>query len=504
MISARDTVRPRIGLVLPRGGEHERLLAALGEAGFEPRDASPDAEEFDPAAWLVDPAELGGDWSALGEHEGRSTPVILLASFGSIGDAVDAMRRGAADYLTRPIAADRLVISLKRALEDAELRTENERLKESLGERFGLGRILSRDPRMLEVKHIVESVADTRAHLLITGESGTGKTLLARAIHQRSSRHARPFVEVNCGALPVTLLESELFGHVKGAFTGATKDKAGRFEAADTGTLFLDEIATAPPELQVKLLRVLQDKLFERVGDTETRQVDVRVIAATNRDLRDEVRQGRFREDLYWRLAVVPIHLPPLRERPRDVALLAEHFVTRAATEYGRPVKALAPDALAALCNAPWPGNVRELENTLERAVLLARGDVLELADLGADFAPPVGAACELRRPLVQDAQGAFGVSGASGELGAPGTPGTGGGLPHLKAALAEPERELILRALERHGGSRKATAQALGVNRTTLFNKMRKYGLLGIPSRAALRPRTPPAPGHPSSEPAT
>ncbi|MBI5432219.1 MAG: sigma 54-interacting transcriptional regulator [Planctomycetes bacterium] len=475
MSATAAKARAVIGIVLPEGGERERIRAALSDAGLDPRDLDPHAPSSPPAAWIVDPATLDFDWSVLCSSEADGPAVLVLASFGSIGDAVLAMRRGAADYLTRPIAADRLLLSLKRALEDSALRSENARLKESLGERFGLGNILSRDPKMLEVKHLVESVADTRAHLLITGESGTGKTMLARAIHQRSSRAEEPFVEVNCGALPVTLLESELFGHVRGAFTGATRDKTGRFEAADGGTLFLDEIATAPPELQVKLLRVLQDKLFERVGDTETRHVDVRVIAATNRDLKDEVRAGRFREDLYWRLAVVPIHLPPLRERPRDVALLAESFVVRAAAEYGRPVDGLSQEALVARCRAPWPGNVRQLENTIERAVLLARRERIEALDLGVEFAAgldPVRAAPELSLPS----------------------------LLHLKDALAEPERELIRRALEQHGGCRKATAASLGVNRTTLFNKMRKHGLLGIPSRS----RTPSAPGHPSSEPAT
>ncbi|MCE9594928.1 MAG: sigma 54-interacting transcriptional regulator [Planctomycetes bacterium] len=479
MSGERAETRVAVGLRLDAGPERGRIAEALLVAGFAPMEFGGefdgDAPDEDaPAAWIVDAGLPDFDWSTLCRAGDSAPAVIVLASFGSIGDAVTAMRRGAADYLTRPIVGERLVLSLRRALEGHDLRVENARLKETLGERFDLGRIVSRDPRMLDVKRLVESVGDTRAHLLITGESGTGKTMLARAIHQRSARAKQPFVEVNCGALPITLLESELFGHVRGAFTGAIKDKAGRFEAADGGTLFLDEIANAPLELQIKLLRVLQDKLFERVGDSETRQVDVRVIAATNRDLRDEVKAGRFREDLYWRLAVVPIHLPPLRERPRDLPLLVEAFLERAAEEHGRAVRSVSPEALLALCRARWPGNVRELENTLERAVLLARGEEIRLADLGPDFAPTDA----LRTA----------------------TPGPLPAAQNLKDALAEPERELIRRALAEHDGCRKATAAALGVNRTTLFNKMRKHGLLGIPAR----PTAPSMPGLPLSEPAT
>jgi two-component system response regulator HydG len=305
----------------------------------------------------------------------------------------------------------------------------------------------------------VEAVADTRANVLLTGETGTGKTLLARALHQRSSRRAGPFVVVGCGSLPSALLESELIGHVRGAFTGAVRDKPGKFELADQGTIFLDEINSAPLDLQVKLLRVLQERCFERVGDEKTREVDVRVVAATNRPLEDEIAAGRFREDLYWRLKVIALHLPPLRERPRDVVELAQHFLERSAAYYGKTVRSLAPATLAALVAQPWPGNVRELENVIERAVLLASGVVLQPADLGQEREAP-----EPAIPRNSDLEA--GLKGLAE-------------LPPLKQALEESERAILVRALELTAGSRSRAARMLDINRTTLFNKMRKYGLM-------------------------
>jgi DNA-binding NtrC family response regulator len=277
---------------------------------------------------------------------------------------------------------------------------------------------------------------------------------LARAIHRRSARADGPFVEVNCGALPETLLESELFGHRKGAFTGAVRDRIGKFEAAHGGTLFLDEIATASPALQVKLLRVLEDKTFEAVGDERTRSADVRLLAATNQDLLAEVQAGRFREDLFYRINVVAVEVPPLRERKGDIPLFARTFVERFAQRHRRPIQDISPAALTQLTEAAWPGNVRELENTLERAVLLAPGPVLNLEDLG--LAPARTAPASEAADRIEDLP-----------------------LGPLKEALEIPERALILRALDLHAGNRQGTARTLGINRTTLFNKMRKYGLL-------------------------
>ena len=298
----------------------------------------------------------------------------------------------------------------------------------------------------------VKAVADTRTTVLVTGESGTGKTLLARALHALSSRKHGPFVEVNCGALPETLLESELFGHQKGSFTGAVRDKIGKFEAAAGGTIFLDEIGTSSPAFQVKLLRVLQDRVIERVGDTKTIPVDVRVVLATNKDLELAVQKGEFREDLYYRIQVVSIEMPPLRQRRADVQALAEHFLRRFAHEHGRPQLQFTEPALAALLAAPWPGNVRQLENVVERAVVLCQGAAIDLGDLPATL--------QARPP--------------ANEVGPlpSGSPGP------LKEALAGPEKRIIEQALAHCGGNREQAAKLLAINRSTLFHKLRKFGI--------------------------
>jgi two-component system response regulator AtoC len=474
----------RLLIALPDPTEAETLSTHLSRQSWQctlaPRPDSAKsllaAHPWD--ALLADPRHGGLDLLELSQRHPSPPPVLLLDGLGTIRDAVDSIRRGAFDYLSRPISPDQLALALRRAAQARELRTENERLRKSLGERFSIGKIETRDPRLARIAQLVAAIADTRVHVLIQGESGTGKTLLARTIHQSSSRSGAPFVEVSCGALPATLLESELFGHARGAFTGAVRDRAGLFEAADGGTLFLDEISSAPGELQVKLLRVLQDRAFERVGETRTRHADVRVIAATNRDLAAEVQAGRFREDLFYRIHVVSLELPPLRERSGDVPLLAEAFLQRFAQLHGRPVPELSREALARLCAAPWPGNVRQLENVIERAVLLGSG-VIEPADLGLELA---------------SAPAAQAVSGAGGDAEA-------GVLP-LKRALEEPEKRIIQRALALNDGNRQRTARMLGVNRTTLFNKMRKYRLLDAQRAGAARLDSPP--GMPQATPST
>ena len=460
----------RLLIALPDPGEAESLSAHLSRHAWQctlaPRPESARgllaAHAWD--ALLADPRHGGLELLDLAQRRDSPPPVLLLDGLGTIRDAVDSIRRGAFDYLSRPVSPDQLALALRRAAQARALRVENERLRRSLGERFSIGKIESRDPRLARIAQLVHAIADTRVHVLIQGESGTGKTLLARTIHQSSSRSAAPFVEVSCGALPASLLESELFGHARGAFTGAVRDRAGLFEAADGGTLFLDEISSAPPELQVKLLRVLQDRAFERVGETRTRHADVRVIAASNRDLAAEVRAGRFREDLFYRIHVVSLELPPLRERSGDVPLLAEGFLRRFAELHGRPEPELSREALARLCAAPWPGNVRQLENVIERAVLLGSG-VIEPADLGEELA---------------SAPGPPAASPAEGEAEAAVLP--------LKRALEGPEKRIIQRALALNGGNRQLTARMLGVNRTTLFNKMRKYRLLDAQRTGAAR----------------
>ncbi|MFO0985669.1 MAG: sigma-54 dependent transcriptional regulator, partial [Planctomycetota bacterium] len=296
--------------------------------------------------------------------------VLMITGYGSIPKAVSAIKAGAEDYIAKPIDDQALLVVVRRCLERRQLRQENRDLKQALTERWRHA-LIATDPRMMQVMRMVDAAADTRATVLITGESGTGKTMLAREIHQRSSRRAMAFVEVNCGALPENLLESELFGHVRGAFTGALRDKVGKFEHAGGGTIFLDEISTASPALQVKLLRVLQDRVIERVGGLTAIEVDVRVILATNTDLESAVKQGAFREDLYYRINVVSLRLPSLRERPEDVLPLAHHFLKKYALENARPVPVLTAAALARLQSHAWPGNVRELDNAMQRAVIM-------------------------------------------------------------------------------------------------------------------------------------
>ena len=377
------------------------------------------------------------------------TSVIMLTGYGTIESAVEAIRVGAFDYLTKPVIDDELNLAIQRALGQRAIVEENKSLRKQLNERFGLSSIVGRDYKMQKMFDLMESVADTRATILILGESGTGKTMTARAIHQLSERSDRPFVEVACGALPDTLLESELFGHVTGAFTGATHDKEGKFLQANGGTIFLDEIATASPSLQVKLLRVLQDRAFEPVGGTKTHNVDVRLILATNEHLEDAVKAGRFRQDLYYRINVITLTQPPLRERIGDIPLLVEYYLAEMNERNGRSVRRFDDTALQAMHRYNWPGNVRELINAVERAVVLCKTDTVTVEDL-----PETLRRDDTSRSTVLLA----------------------GDTRSLKNALVAPERQIILNQLEQNGWNRQQTAAALGINRTTLYKKMIKY----------------------------
>jgi DNA-binding NtrC family response regulator len=401
---------------------------------------------------LADIRLRDGDGFDLLEQCRRNWPaaqVILITGYGSPDHAIEAIRAGAFDYLTKPMIGDELLMAVERALSQRGVLRENDHLRAQLDRRYGMDNIVGRDPRMHKVFEMIASVADTRATVLVTGESGTGKSMIARAIHRRSGRAKGPFVEVACGALPETLLESELFGHVAGAFTGAIGEKMGKFLQADGGTIFLDEIGTASPGMQVKLLRVLQELKFEQVGGSKTFAVDVRVVLATNEDLQKAVAEGRFRQDLFYRINVINIELPPLRTRPSDVVLLAHNFLEQVREDSRRQVTGFADEMLVALERYHWPGNVRELQNVIERAVLLGKGPVITLADLPSE---------------VRNTGGVV-VSAPSG-------------YKSLKEALEGPERQIIRDVLEANGWNRNATADQLGINRTTLYKKMKRLGL--------------------------
>jgi DNA-binding NtrC family response regulator len=401
---------------------------------------------------LADIRLRDGDGFDLLEQCRRNWPgsqVILLTGYGTPDSAIEAIRAGAFDYLTKPLIDDELLMAIERAGSQRTVLRENDNLKAQLDRRYGMDNIIGRDPRMMKVFEMISSVADTRATVLVTGESGTGKSMIARAIHRRSGRVKGPFVEVACGALPENLLESELFGHVAGAFTGAVGEKMGKFLQADGGTIFLDEIGTASPAMQVKLLRVLQELKFEQVGGTKTFEVDVRVVLATNEDLSKAVAEGRFRQDLFYRINVINIELPPLRSRPSDITRLAHTFLEQVREDSRRQVTGFSDEALVAMERHSWPGNVRELQNVVERAVLLGKGPVITLADLPTDFRST--GSVVVNSPV---------------------------GLQTLKEALEGPERQIILGVLESNGWNRNATADQLGINRTTLYKKMKRLGL--------------------------
>ncbi len=472
VIEDDDTVRDVLRSFLNSKG-FEAVLAKSGETGIDMLRA----EKFDIILTdLVMPGLTGMDVLREVSASKVNTPTIVITAYGTVQTAVEAMKFGAFDYVTKPFNLDELMIVIEKALNLSKLRKENVMLKQQLRKKYNFRGLIGHSPRMQSVYELIEKIADTDSTILIMGESGTGKELIAKTIHFNSSRSQGPFVPLNCAAIPRDLLESELFGHEKGAFTGAVTSRIGRFELAQGGTLFLDEIGELDPALQVKLLRVLQERDFERVGGVKTIKVDVRILAATNKDLDRAVKEGKFREDLFYRLNVIPILLPPLRKRLEDMPLLIDHFVHEFAKKRKREPLTFSTEANQCLMRYRWPGNVRELENMIERLSILVAGDIVHVSDIPEklhqiifhEMTEPAESADEMR------------VSAGIAETTAvkshaPYIPDSGVNLNEMVSSL---ERNMILHALERTRGIRSKAAQLLGLNRTTLLEKMKKMGI--------------------------
>ncbi|MGB4442558.1 MAG: sigma-54 dependent transcriptional regulator [Coriobacteriia bacterium] len=432
------------------------LSQALESEGYEVIEAADGKEALSavadqaPDILILDhkmPAPDGMEVLRRIRAKGHRFPVIMLTAHGNVQTAVEAMKAGASEYLTKPFDLDELRLSIAKALQMSALAAEVDRLREELDRDWDVDGIVATDPVMLDMLETVKKVGATSATVMLYGESGTGKELVARAIHRLSARGTKPFISISAGALPETLLESELFGYEKGAFTGAVTAKPGRFEMANGGTLFLDEIGDVSPAVQVKLLRVLQERTFERLGGTRSIEVDVRVISATNRDLQQLIADGTFREDLYYRLNVVPLTIPPLRKRPADIPLLVAHFLEK----FGAGKRTMTASAMEALVSYQWPGNVRELENTIERVVILSHGETIDADDLPAEVRAGVSVCDAGSRCFV---------------------------LPDSGLDLEEVELDLVRQALGRSGGSAPQAAKLLGLTTKTLQARMERYGL--------------------------
>ena len=452
-------------LIVEDEAKMRRLLELdLGEAGYETLSA-PDAEagldllRKDQVQLVLTDLKLPGMSGLEFLHAAKrlyaTMPVVVMTAFGSVETAVEAMKAGASDYVLKPFSLAEMRLVVQKELDVRRLREENRSLREALGQRYNYPNVVAHSPAMQEVLALVERVATTPSTILIGGESGVGKDLIARLIHQRSNRANGPMIKINTTAIPETLLESELFGYEKGAFTGAVGSKPGKFELADRGTLFLDEIGDVPPATQVKLLRVLQEREFERLGGTRTLKVDVRLIAATNRDLREALEQGTFREDLYYRLNVVPIDIPPLRAHKEDIPDLAKVFLARYAKASGKDLTGISPAAIDKLLEFHWPGNVRELENIVERGCALAAGSVLEPDDIRLDT----------RQAKPRDSSSAL--------------------LPEGKT-LDQWEDEIIREAYKRANGNKSQAARLLGLSRNALRYRLEKIGIRDEPEKEA------------------
>lgn len=436
----------------------ETLAEALSERGYRVVTAVDGLQacellrEEEPDVVITDLVMPGVDGMRLLHEAAGRCPVILITAYGTVDNAVQAMKAGAFDFITKPVNLGHLFALVERALQVRAMTVENEELRARTRAQYGFGEMIGQTPAMQKVFHQIRQVAPTDTTVCIFGESGTGKELVANAIHEHSRRAGKPFVKVNCAAITETLLESELFGHEKGSFTGAWKQRKGRFELAHGGTILLDEIAEMSPAVQAKLLRVLQEQTFERVGGTETLKVDVRVIVATNADLRERIKQGTFREDLYYRISVFPIVLPPLRERREDIPLLVDHFVRRYTEQMKKPLKGITPSALKKLLAYSWPGNIRQLQNAMERACVMAPSGEM----IGEEHLPPEVVAGEEWESKAEKEERVV--------------------LP--EASMDELERMAIEQALERCRWNRTAAAKMLKIGTKTLYRKMERYGI--------------------------
>jgi DNA-binding NtrC family response regulator len=449
-------MKPRILIIEDEERLRRVIELQLRSAGFDVDQARSveDGLTLTPTADLVLtdlrlPGMSGLDLIAQLRRQNSTVPVIVMTAFSSVETAVEAMRAGALDFLPKPFSMDHLMTVVQKALEFRALKNENRNLREQLGARYDLANIIGSSPLMEEILATVKRVAPTRSTVLLAGESGVGKDLIARAIHYHSPRRDKPFVKIDCTAIPENLMESELFGYEKGAFTGASQAKPGKFEQADGGTAFLDEIGDVPLSIQVKLLRILQDRELERLGSNKTRQVDVRVIAATNADLRKALESGTFREDLFYRLNVMPITIPPLRERSQDIPALAARFVRKFSQELGSAVDSISPEAVGVLRVYRWPGNIRQLENVIERSILLCQGTTLEARDIRLDTAS------EQRQAEI--AAGHFLPEGMT---------------------LDEYEQSILREALRRANGNKSQAARMLGLTRNALRYRLTQMGI--------------------------
>ena len=452
IIDDEDSMRHMLSIILKKEG-YDAVSAESGRQAIKILEK----EDFDFILCDIRMPEMSGMeflktiTSLAPDHWSLTPVVIMMSAYGAIDTAIECMKLGAYDYISKPFKTDEIILTLKKAEERERLKRENTRFKHIAEQEYDLKNIITEDKQLLEIFKLIKKVADYNTTVLITGESGTGKELIARAIHYYGKRKDKLFVAVNCGAIPAALLESELFGHVKGAFTDAVRNKPGLFEEADAGTMFLDEIGELPKELQVKLLRVIQEGEIRRVGDSKSKKIDVRIIAATARDLSEEIKKGSFREDLFYRLNVVNINLPPLRERKGDIPTLARHFLKIYSDKFGKPLKGIDKEAMDAISSYQWPGNVRELENVMERAVILEDADVIK-----TDSLPFVNPPSPMGTDLKSVPMGNISIKKAEETL----------------------ERELIKKALGMTNGNKTKAAELLEISHRALLYKIKGYGL--------------------------